>query len=357
MIKALLAFLLTMILVVGIHELGHGIAAWLFSVKIIRVSLGFGKPIVSWKTRSGCELVWALWPFGGYLKLLNSRIEPVPESEYPYCFDKKPVGVRLIILISGILANLVTAVITFTLIFMLGFKQYTAVIQTALPDTPASVAGFQAQDRLLTINNQNAESWAEASLLLLMNLNNPKLALDVKRESGLIQTLNLNLQNLKFNKPGSNLFSAIGFEPAPFVDHQYMVPGVSFFNALNQAFWKSIQVIYLFLVLIKQIITGALPFGFLIGPLGLFALSIQSLMEGVTIFLYFVANLSLSVALINILPVPGLDGASIVYTLIEKWRGKPISIALEILLYRLAMIGFFLLLMQLSINDLRRYLA
>lgn len=357
MIKALIAFVLTMILVIGIHELGHSLAAWFFKVKISRISIGFGKPILTWTSGSGCEWIWALWPLGGYVKLLNSRIEAVPDNQYPYCFDKQSVSVRILILSAGILANLITALVTFTLIFMLGFKQYTAVIQNVLPDTPALKAGLVAQDRILTIDNQKAESWSDASVLILMNLNNPKLSLEVMRESGRIDKLTINLQNLNFNKPKTTLFTAIGFQPASLTTNQTQIPGLPFVKAVEKAIAKSVQMSYLFLIMLKQIMTGQIPFALLIGPLGLFALSIQSLMEGITVFLYFIAHLSLSVALINLLPIPGLDGASILYSLLEKWRGKPLSIALELLLYRITMILFFLLLFQLGLNDLRRYLT
>src|SRR5438132_1294650 len=99
MILALFAIVLTLILVVGFHEAGHAMAAKLFKVKIRRISIGFGKAIFTWKDRAGREWIWALWPLGGYVHLLNSRIEAIPESDFGLCFDKKPIWQRCIILI------------------------------------------------------------------------------------------------------------------------------------------------------------------------------------------------------------------------------------------------------------------
>ncbi len=134
-----------------------------------------------------------------------------------------------------------------------------------------------------------------------------------------------------------------------------MVVILSFFQACQNAFLQIMGLLYFFLVMLKQLFTGHIPFAALLGPLGLFTAMVNSFLQGLAVFLYFIASLSLSVALVNLFPIPGLDGGSIVYALVEKVRGKPASIAMEILLHRLMFIAFSLVLVQLILNDMQRY--
>lgn len=108
------------------------------------------------------------------------------------------------------------------------------------------------------------------------------------------------------------------------------------------------------MMILKQLFTGAIPFSVLLGPIGIFAASVASLMQGIAVFLFFIATLSLAVAVINLLPIPGLDGGSIVYAIVEKIRGKPVSVPMELLLHRLVFIIFCVLLVHLLMNDLQR---
>lgn len=107
-------------------------------------------------------------------------------------------------------------------------------------------------------------------------------------------------------------------------------------------------------MILKQLLTGVIPFSVLLGPLGIFAASVASFTQGVAVFLFFIATLSFAVAVINLFPIPGLDGGSIVYALIEKVRGKAVSVPMELLLHRLVFIIFCVLLVHLLMNDLQR---
>lgn len=107
-------------------------------------------------------------------------------------------------------------------------------------------------------------------------------------------------------------------------------------------------------MVLKQLFSGLIPFSALLGPIGIFAASVASLTQGVVVFMFFIATLSLAVAVINLFPIPGLDGGSIVYALIEKIRGKPVSVAMELLLHRLVFIVFCVVLVHLLMNDLQR---
>ncbi|WP_332248018.1 site-2 protease family protein [Legionella tunisiensis] len=179
MILALFAIALTLVLVVGIHEAGHAIVAKWFAVRIQRISIGFGKPLLSWRGKSGCEWVWSIWPLGGYVQLLNSRIQPVPKKDFNDCFDKKPVWVRCIILLAGAGANLLTAWLMLTIMFTLGYQQNAPVIQKIVPESIAAKAGFKAGDQITSIAAKKTPSWQDVGMRLIMVLGKAEVMVDV----------------------------------------------------------------------------------------------------------------------------------------------------------------------------------
>ena len=356
MILALIAIVLTLILVIGLHEAGHAIMAKLFGVRIQRIAIGFGKPLLSWKDKSGREWLWGIWPLGGYVQLLNSRIQPVDEKDLSFCFDKKPVWIRLIILVAGILANLLTAWLALTWMFMLGYQQNTPFIQQVIPQSIAAQAGFKAGDHFAEIAGQRTNSWQEVGMSLIMNLGKAGVPVSVSDEEGHSRKFNLDLSQWHYKRQDSSLLAALGIVSGPLKLHRQEVKGQTFLVASHQAVNKLVHLLTFFLVMLKQLITAVIPFAVLLGPLGLFEVSAGSFFQGIAVFLYFIASLNLAVGLVNLFPIPGLDGGPIVYTLVEKFRGKPVSVAFEILLHRLAIIIFAILLIQLLMNDLQRYL-
>ncbi len=357
MILALLAIVLTLILVVGLHEVGHALAAKLFGVKIQRIAIGFGKPLFTYKDKAGREWVWALWPLGGYVHLLNSRIAPVPDQDYSACFDKKPIWIRCVILVSGACANLLIAWLALTLMFMLGYQQQSPLIQEVIPQSIASLAGLQANDRITAIAGWKTNSWQEVGMSLIMGLGKANVAAEVSDKEGAIRKVTLNLGHLHYKKQDRSLLTALGIKAAPVKLHTQSIAGQSFWASAHQAIAQILRLFTFFMVALKQLITGVIPFAILLGPLGLFAGSIHSFAQGIAAFLSFIASLSLAVGLVNLFPLPGLDGGSIIYALVEKLRGKPVSVAFEVLLYRLAAIACVVLLFQLLLNDLQRFLS
>lgn len=355
MLWALLAILLTLIFVVGIHEAGHALAAKIFSVKIQKISIGFGKSLISWKTKYGQEWAWSLWPLGGYVQLLNSRIQPVPVAEHGQCFDKKPVWIRIIILLSGALANLLTAWLAFTLLFIIGYQQIPPQVKAVTADSMAMKAGLKMGDRFTSLGGQDINSWQETGMQLIMKLGQKDVPASVKDTAGKMRDISLDLSQWRYKRGERSLLQGLGIVPESTIKEQ--IKGVSLGAAFMHAVTKSMQLLHFFLVMLKQLITGMIPFALLLGPIGLFSVSVTSFYQGVPVFLYFIANFSLAVGLVNLFPFPGLDGGSIVYALVEKIRGKPVSVPMEVLLHQLAVIFFVILLVQLLLNDVQRYLS
>lgn len=355
-ILSLLAFVLILILVVGIHEFGHALVAKIFDVKIKRISIGFGRVLLKFKTTRGTEWTWCLWPLGGYVQLLNSRIEPVETEELPFCFDKKSVFARISILLGGIIANLLFAWLAFVVVFNFGLLQTTSRIAEVRANSIAALAKFDKEDTIVSVSGQKVTSWGNVGQRLIMDMGKKDIPIELANQNGSIRTQIIDLSTDSFLKEKGSFFKRLGIEM------DKMAPRVplkadSLKQALQMANQQIIDTGFMFLMIVKQLVKGVLPFSLLLGPLGIFVLGAFSLSQGILVFLYFIASFSVAVAIINGLPIPGLDGGSIIYALIEKVHKKPVSVALEVLLHRLATVVFFLFLFHLVLNDIERWIG
>lgn len=354
MIDGLLALVVTLMLVVGFHECGHALAARLLSVKIQRVAIGFGKPLWQRVSRSGLEWVWGRWPLGGYVSLLNTRIKPVDPPDVPRSFDHQAVWVRCLILLAGGVANGLLAWVGFAVFYALGHQESSAVIKTVIPQTLSATAGLVAGETLVAINAIPVRSWQTASMQLLAALGQSNVRVIVQTAQGHLLERTLDLSSPSLFKRAQGFWRCIGLEPDG--SRLHLIEGQPLTQAVLQAAETLVQWLFFFLIVIKQVLLARLPVFLLLGPMGLFEVAATSWIHGISVFSYFIASLSLAVGFVNLLPIPGLDGGSIGYALLEKIRGKPVSIALEVLLHRLATIALLVFLAQLLGNDLQRIL-
>lgn len=354
MVLALFAIILTLVLVIGIHEAGHALAAYYFGVKIKKVSLGFGKPLLSWQTRSGCQWVWAFWPLGGYVQLENTRISKESSLDETQYFDKKPVWQRLIILLAGAFANVITAWCAFMLVYLLGLNYTPPIVKTVAANSIAAKAGIAAGDEIIGLNHHATPSWSEVGMQLVRSWGQENIPIMVARDSASTQALSINLKNVPLNGVKGNLLTTLGIEAQQQAPKKNL-RAHSLSEAWHMTHHSFKEFMIFFFMIFKQLLSGTIPFSLLLGPLGVFAASVASFTQGFSVFMYFIATLSLAVAVVNLLPLPGLDGGSIIYAVIEKVRKRPVSVALEVLLHRLAFIILCLVMVHLLMNDLQRY--
>ncbi|STY28389.1 metalloprotease [Legionella wadsworthii] len=353
MLLAIIAIILTVILVVGIHEGGHAIVARFFGVKIKKISIGFGKPLLHWKSRSGCEWVWAFFPLGGYVQLENTRISPVKPAQYSICFDKKPVWQRILILLAGAVANLITAWLAFVLVYSIGLSYTLPQIKEVQPNSTAAQAGILPGDQFVSIGNSPTPTWSDVGMRLIILWGKKDIPVTLLRADGKESKGMLDLSHEQFHGVKGSLLTQLGMKP-DLNATKSILRASSFMDAIHRANSFIVNMIYFFIMILKQLLTAVIPFSVLLGPIGIFAASVASLTQGVVVFLFFIASLSLAVAVVNLFPVPGLDGGSIVYAIIEKIRGKAVSVPMELLLHRLVVIVFCVLLVHLLMNDLQR---
>ncbi|KTD66800.1 MULTISPECIES: M50 family metallopeptidase [Legionella] len=353
MFLAIIAIILTLILVVGIHEGGHALVARIFSVKIKKISIGFGKPLLRWQSRGGCEWVWAFFPLGGYVQLENTRISPVEPAHYSGCFDKKPIWQRILILLAGAAANLIVAWFLFILVYSIGLTYTLPEIKEVLPNSAAAQAGMQPGDKFISIDGAATPTWNDVGMRLVILWGKKDIPVTLTRADGKESIIMLDLSHEHFHKVKKSLLTQLGIQPN-LAAAKNKLRAVSLLDAIHQTNAFISNMIYFFMMILKQLFMGVIPFSVLLGPIGIFAASVVSLTQGIAVFLFFIGSLSLAVAVINLFPIPGLDGGSILYAVIEKIRGKPVSVPMEVLLHRLIVIVFCVLLVHLLMNDLQR---
>ena len=157
---SLVAFIIAIGVLVTIHEFGHYWVAKKMGVKVLRFSVGFGKPL--WQKVAGpdkTEYVLAAIPLGGYVKMLDEREGNVDESELDRAFNRKSVWARIAIVIAGPLANLILAVLVYWLVFIVGITGIAPIVGDPLKDSPAAMAGFQSEDRIVEVNGKATPTW------------------------------------------------------------------------------------------------------------------------------------------------------------------------------------------------------
>ena len=182
---ALFAFILTIGILVAIHEYGHFWVARKLGVKVLRYSVGFGKPLYTYisKDEDKVEYVLAAIPFGGYVKMLDEREGEVPEEDAHRAFNRQSVWIRIAIVLAGPLANFIFAIIAYAAMFMVGVNGWQPYVGEVVENTPAAQAGFQKLDKIVAVSGEKVDSLSDAGIMILGEyLSNPSaVSVDVIR--------------------------------------------------------------------------------------------------------------------------------------------------------------------------------
>jgi regulator of sigma E protease len=421
------AFLVTIGVLVTVHEFGHYWVARKLGVKVLRFSIGFGTPL--WKRVSKdadqVEYVLAALPLGGYVKMLDEReCEEgceIPAHELPRAFNRQVLWKRAAIVFAGPLSNFLLAIAVYTLVYLLGVEAAYPIVDVH-KDTPAAVAGFQPGDQINSINGVHVGSWADVNMLLVEDyLKSTKLDIGVTTASGdkLVRVLELgdkpmfkdesgftdktglslwvhgvgvgniiagspaeraglqaqdkilsvdgkaldNVQHfisyvqqhlgqtiaLQLKRGDESLTLDIVPEPKQ-VDGKtlgsigagvgaYMteaddakltfIQRYSPLEALWQGALKTKQMSVVTLKLMGRMLTGDVALKNVSGPVTIAQFAGASASGGLVSFLGFLAVVSISLGVLNLFPVPMLDGGHLFYYLIEWIKGSPVSAAVE----------------------------
>jgi regulator of sigma E protease len=405
--------IVTLGLLVTFHEFGHFIVARWCGVKVLRFSVGFGKPLWMRRDRRGTEFAIAAIPLGGYVKMLDEREAEVAPEELGQAHNRKPVGQRMAIAAAGPAFNLIFTVAAFWLMFVVGKPDFIPIVDT--PNGVAAEAGMQAGDRIDLINGDAVDSWSTALQKLGENaVGRMDTRVEVTTASGSEASRTFKFSSLPADVDEDQLFDEIGLRLQPrereavigrisdglpaaaaglevgdrilringhdvsnFSDIETLIPeqaakdpelalriqrgneqldvtltatevteadgsqryliGIGSrsghdatlkygpLEAIPRAFEKTWDVTKSSLGMLKMLLVGQAGLENLSGPITIARFANGSAQMGLAWFLNFLAIISLSLAIINLLPIPILDGGHLLYYLIELIKGSPVS--------------------------------
>jgi regulator of sigma E protease len=219
MLSTLLAFIVTLGVLIVIHEYGHYWVARRCGVKVLRFSIGFGRPL--WRRVSGAdrtEWVIAAIPLGGYVRMLDERDNdetPIDPADLPRAFNRQSVWKRIAIVIAGPIANLLLAIFVYWALNVVGVMEPKAIVGDPVAQTPAERAGFQSGDLVTAIDGQAVRSWNEMSWLLLQRaVDKTRFEVLIERPEGVTRSLSLDLRDFSTGDLDANPLPRIGLRPS-----------------------------------------------------------------------------------------------------------------------------------------------
>ncbi len=312
--------ILSAVLVIGvlifIHELGHFFVAKASGVAVERFSLGFGPPILTFK-RGETEYCLSSIPFGGYVKMLGEDpSQEISPSQYHRSFSHKPLFVKAAIVAAGPLANVILAVVTFFFVYALaGIPYLVPEIGEVSKGSPAELAGIQKGDIIYKVSDTEIKTWNDFSeAILKWQPGHEPLSIIVKRgEEFVAVKVTPTIKEVKNIFGESVRRPVIGVTVSGRVELEKANPFKAFIKSLEQTIYVS----KLFFVTIVKLIQGIIPFSTVGGPIMIAQMAGQQAQAGFFPLLNFMALLSLNLAIINLLPLPALDGGHLVIFAIE----------------------------------------
>ncbi len=360
----LIPFLILITIVVFIHEYGHYYFARKFGVGVTDFSIGFGKEIFGWNDKSGTRWKFCLIPLGGYVKFFGDRnvfsqaeqeevIKKYSESDQKKLFILKPLYQRAIIVAAGPLANYLLAILIFTFIFMYNGKDITPSIITKVQErSPAYEAGLKANDKIYSINNKKIESIFEISTIIASSTKNT-IEITVIRNSNKINFLVTPKTIKDKDALGNNVNKKIiGIQLSPAnneFEKRKLGITKSFIYSLKEIWFVSITS----LKYLGSMIMGNADVSQLGGPIKIAKITGQVAEYGIIPFLNIMAYISVSLGLINLFPIPMLDGGHLMFYFFEKILGRPLTQKTQEFFFRIGLSVLIFLMFFVTFNDIK----
>lgn len=448
MLSTIAAFLFALGILIAVHEFGHFWVARRLGVRVLRFSIGFGKPLWSRKGRDGTEYVLSALPLGGYVKMLDEREGEVSPSEVHLAFNRQSVTKRMAIVAAGPAFNFIFAIAAFWLLLMIGIPGLKPVIGNVEEKSPAAVAGLLKGDVILSIEGSNTPTWESASLALIgKSLDKEKIEVQVRRGGSSEQTVALYTGGLMAELGKQDPMQVLGLQPMlpaipPVVgnllpdgagakaglqsgDRLLQVDGQALsdwlswvkyvrarpqqalmvqvqrgsatltlsltpageaqkdgsvvgkigampkeipalgpeqltkqhyspFAALIEGCIRTWDMSVMTLRLLGRMVIGQVSLDNVSGPITIADYAGKSANSGLVAYLSFLAIISISLAVLNLLPIPVLDGGHLFYYVIEAVKGSPLSDQAQVMGQRIGIMLLAMLMVLAFYNDLSR---
>ena len=301
---------------------------------------------------SNTEYVIALLPLGGYVKMagmidesMDTNIDHKSDE-----FQSKNLAEKIWVLSAGVLMNTLLAIIVFS---MLGFyngipkTKNDPIVFELQDDMPAKKAGLIPGDKILSINSNVVETWEDMTKIIHSSPNK-LLSFKIKRGSELID---LDIKTSEYAVPSEGIIDTIGIIG---IRPEVYYENISFLNALSNGMKQTISSFGLIIYSLQMLGSGAASISDLGGPIMIAQLAGQTAEAGITPFLTFMALLSVNLAFLNILPIPGLDGGHIFIHLIEGILRRPLKIKTRVVIQQIGMALLLMLMVTVIMQDITR---
>ena len=331
MIVTLILFLLILGVVVLVHEFGHFLFAKLMGVHVYEFSIGMGPNLLQKASKSGTKYSIRAIPLGGYVSLAGEEVEIDPEVQKGRNLQDKKVWQRFLIMFMGVGFNFIFAfLVLFFVGLIFGAQDLSPRVSEVTEGYPAALAGLEANDKILRINDHKVSYIDDISLYLTIEDLSEPITFEVEKTSGEVKQIEV--QALKEEVDGSTRYS-LGITLVPKVER-------GFIESIVYAFNKEMALFKQMFVVLGNLFTGNLALSNLSGPVGIYSIVGQMQAQGAQALLYLVALLSINVGIMNILPFPAFDGGRILFLFIEKIKGSPVNPKVENIIHA---IGFILI--------------
>tara|TARA_B100001057_G_scaffold435150_1_gene465287 strand:- start:164 stop:1276 length:1113 start_codon:yes stop_codon:yes gene_type:complete len=364
MLTYILPFIVLILVVVFIHEYGHYYFARKYGVGITDFSIGFGKEIFGWNDKSGTRWKICWIPLGGYVKFFGDRnvfsqadqekiIEKYNKEDRDKLFVLKPLYQRVLIVFGGPLANFLLAIIIFFSIYTFIGKDFTpAVINEVQKDSPAMIGGLKQNDIILEIDGNKVKSIMEVSKYITMSTADI-VDFKVKRSyDELILKIKPNIVPSEDNLGNKMNKRMVGIKLGAYnneINHVKLGPAQAIYHAANEVYYVSISS----LKYLGGMIVGKADTSQLGGPIRIAKISGQVAEFGILAFISMMAYISISLGLVNLFPIPMLDGGHLMFYAFEKVLGRPLSQKTQEGFFRIGMVVLLSLMFFTTFNDLK----